>query len=291
MKYRKGIILAGGLGTRMYPVTNGISKQLLPVFDKPMIYYPLSVLMLSGIKDILIITNPQDMSQFQRVLGDGNQWGIRLSYKAQLAPEGLAHAFILAESFLDGHPSALILGDNLFFGHDLMRILQSAMSTEKGASILGYHVSNPKDYGVVSYNADGEVTGIVEKPETPPSNIAITGLYFVDCTASDRAKLVKPSHRGELEITSLLESYLEDKSLKLTQLGRGIAWLDTGTHNSLLDAANFVRTLTEKQGLQVGSPDEVAYRLGYINKAQLIENANKFSKSQYGEYLNRLSEM
>ena len=235
---RKGIILAGGLGTRMYPVTNGISKQLLPVFDKPMIYYPLSVLMLSGIKDIFIITNPHDVSQFQRVLGDGTQWGIKIRYKAQLTPEGLAHAFILAESFLDGYPSALILGDNLFFGHDLRRILQSAMSTECGASILGYHVSNPKDYGVVSYNANGEVTGIIEKPEIPPSNIAITGLYFIDSTAPERAKSIKPSHRGELEITSLLESYLKDESLLLTQLSKGIAWLDTGTHNSLPDTGN-----------------------------------------------------
>ena len=291
MGYRKGIILAGGLGTRMYPVTNGVSKQLLPVFDKPMIYYPLSVLMLSGIKDILIITNPQDVSQFQRVLGDGNQWGIKLCYKAQLAPEGLAHAFILAESFLDGHPSALILGDNLFFGHDLRRILKSAMSTEYGASILGYHVSNPKDYGIVSYNSNGEVTGIIEKPTIPPSNIAITGLYFVDSTAPERAKSIKPSHRGELEITSLLEGYLKDESLLLTELGRGIAWLDTGTHNSLLDAGNFVRTLTEKQGLQVGSPDEVAFRLGYINEAQLVETAEKYSKSQYGQYLIKLSEL
>jgi glucose-1-phosphate thymidylyltransferase len=288
MMQRKGIILAGGSGTRLYPLTVGISKQLLPIYDKPMIYYPLTVLMLAGIKEILIITTPHDQSQFKSILGDGSQWGIKLSYKEQVNPNGLAEAFILAEGFLDGAPSALILGDNIFFGHGLSDILKIANNKEHGATVFGYHVSDPKRYGVVSFDASGFVKSIIEKPEKPESNFAITGLYFVDETAPERAKKVNVSNRGELEITSLLESYLVEDKLSVEQMERGFAWLDTGTHTSLLDAGNFVKTLTERQGLQVGSPDEVAFNLGWISSIKLRKTAEKFSKSVYGEYLNKL---
>ena len=288
MTERKGIILAGGSGTRLYPLTLAVSKQLLPIYDKPMIYYPLTVLMLTGIRDILIITTPEDQAQFQHLLGDGSQWGINLSYKIQPNPEGLPQAFILAEKFLAGAPSAMVLGDNIFFGHGLHTVLAAADAQSSGATIFGYHVSDPKRYGVVDFDDDGTVRGIIEKPEIPPSNYAVTGLYFVDGTASERAKSVEPSARGELEITSLLETYLQDGNLRVETIGRGFAWLDTGTHASLLDASNFVRTLTERQGLQVGSPDEVAYQRKWVTKEQIIARSEKFGKNAYGNYLGRL---
>ena len=288
MTLRKGIILAGGSGTRLYPLTIGLSKQLLPVYDKPMIYYPLSVLMLANIRDILIITTEEDQAQFKNALGDGSQWGVTLSYEIQPSPDGLAQAFILAEDFLNGAPSALILGDNIFFGHGLPEVLKHADTCEKGATVFGYHVTDPERYGVVGFDESGRVTSIIEKPQDPPSNYAVTGLYFVDETAPSRAKRLSPSARGELEITDLLNSYLKDGDLQVEQMGRGFAWLDTGTHNSLLDAGNFVRTLTERQGLQVGSPDEIAYNQRWISKEQLTETANKFGKSLYGSYLSKL---
>ena len=285
MTERKGIILAGGSGTRLYPLTTGVSKQLLPVYDKPMIYYPLTVLMLAGIREILIISTPVDLPQYKRVLGDGGQWGIALSYKEQLSPDGLAQAFILAEDFLDGAPSALILGDNIFFGHGLPVVLAAADAKQKGATVFGYHVNDPARYGVVGFDSTGKVNSIIEKPERPASNYAVTGLYFVDGTAPAKAKRVKPSARGELEITSLLESYLKEKNLTVEKMGRGFAWLDTGTHSSLLDAGNFVRTITERQGLQVGSPDEVAYQMRWITAGDLKNTAVKFGKNKYGDYL------
>ena len=285
MTLRKGIILAGGSGTRFYPLTIGLSKQLLPVYDKPMIYYPLSVLMLANIRDILIITTTEDQAQFKNALGDGSQWGVTLSYEIQPNPDGLAQAFVLAEDFLNGAPSALILGDNIFFGHGLPEVLKHADTCEKGATVFGYHVTDPERYGVVGFDGSGRVTSIIEKPQDPASNYAVTGLYFVDETAPPRARRLSPSARGELEITDLLNSYLKDGDLQVEQMGRGFAWLDTGTHNSLLDAGNFVRTFTERQGLQVGSPDEIAYNQGWISKEQLTETANKFGKSLYGSYL------
>jgi glucose-1-phosphate thymidylyltransferase len=285
MTQRKGIILAGGSGTRLYPLTMAVSKQLLPIYDKPMIYYPLTVLMLAEIRHILIITTPQDQDQFQRLLGDGSQWGIHLEYKVQPSPDGLAQAFILAEDFLDGAPSAMVLGDNIFFGHGLPEVLAAADAQTDGATVFGYHVSDPESYGVVTFDENGTVQSIVEKPETPQSNYAVTGLYFVDGSAPKRAKQVKPSARGELEITSLLGTYLADGILSVEKMGRGYAWLDTGTHASLLDASNFVRTLTERQGLQVGSPDEIAYNLQWITKEKLLERTKIFEKNKYGEYL------
>ncbi len=289
MTKRKGIILAGGSGTRLYPLTIGVSKQLLPIYDKPMIYYPLTVLMLAGIQEILIITNPECQNQYKRVLGDGSQWGIQLSYEVQPSPDGLAQAFILGEEFLDGSPSALILGDNIFFGHALPEVFLSVDQKKTGATIFGYYVSDPNRYGVIGFDDAGNVNSIVEKPQSPASNYAVTGLYFVDGTAPERAKKVTPSERGELEITTLLESYLKEGALTVKKIGRGFAWLDTGTHNALLDAGSFVKTLTERQGLQVGSPDEVAFRLGWITKIQLEETAKKFEKTHYGDYLKALS--
>ena len=288
MTLRKGIILAGGSGTRLYPLTIGLSKQLLPVYDKPMIYYPLSVLMLANIRDILIITTAEDQAQFKNALGDGSQWGVTLSYEIQPSPDGLAQAFILAADFLNCAPSALILGDNIFFGHGLPEVLKHADTCEKGATVFGYHVTDPERYGVVGFDESGRVTSIIEKPQDPPSNYAVIGLYFVDETAPSRTKRLSPSARGELEITDLLNSYLKDGDLQVEQMGRGFAWLDTGTHNSLLDAGNFVRTLTERQGLQVGSPDEIAYNQRWISKEQLTETANKIGKSLYGSYLSKL---
>lgn len=279
MTQRKGIILAGGSGTRLYPLTMAVSKQLLPIYDKPMIYYPLTVLMLAGIREIMIITTPQDQDQFQRLLGDGSQWGIRLEYKVQPSPDGLAQAFILAEDFLDGAPSAMVLGDNIFFGHGLPQVLAAADAQETGATVFGYHVSDPERYGVVDFDYDGTVKSIIEKPTKPPSNYAVTGLYFVDETAPERAKRVTPSARGELEITSLLETYLHDGALRIEKMGRGYAWLDTGTHASLLEAGNFIRTLTERQGLQIGSPDEVAYQHQWITSDQILERAQTFEKT------------
>ena len=285
MTQRKGIILAGGSGTRLYPITIGVSKQLLPVYDKPMIYYPLTVLMLAGITQILIITTPQDKEQFQRALGDGSQWGISLEYITQATPDGLAQAFILGEKFLSGRPSVLILGDNIFFGHGLPELLKDADQFSEGATVFAYRVSDPERYGVVDYNADGTVNSIIEKPLTPPSNYAVTGLYFVDGTAPGRAKKLKPSARGELEISSLLESYLRDDALSVKRMGRGYSWFDTGTHSSLLDAGNFVRTVTERQGQQVGSPDEVAFETGLISSDRLNARAKQFGKNNYGKYL------
>jgi len=288
MTKRKGIILAGGSGTRLYPLTMAVSKQLLPIYDKPMIYYPLTVLMLAGIREIMIITTPQDQGQFKRLLGDGSQWGIRLEYKIQPSPDGLAQAFILAEDFLDGAPSAMVLGDNIFFGHGLPQVLAAADAQENGATVFGYHVSDPERYGVVDFDADGTVKTIIEKPEVPPSTYAVTGLYFVDGSAPERAKQVTPSARGELEITSLLESYLVDGTLRVEKMGRGYAWLDTGTHASLLDASNFVRTLTERQGLQVGSPDEIAFNMQWIGKEQLERNIKNLGINEYSKYLGKL---
>ena len=288
MNKRKGIILAGGSGTRLYPLTVGVSKQLLPVYDKPMIYYPLTVLMLAGIKEILIITTPQDLDQFKRVLNDGSQWGIKLSYIVQPSPDGIAQAFVLAEDFLDGAASALILGDNIFFGHGLPQLLATAAVKPTGATIFGYHVNDPERYGVVGFDDAGKVNSITEKPLNPTSNYAVTGLYFMDSTAPLRAKNVKPSDRGELEITSLLEDYLIEDCLNVEKMGRGYAWLDTGTHSSLLDAANFVKTLTVRQGLQIGSPDEVAYQQNLISDDELLMQASKFKNNEYGQYLMKL---
>lgn len=289
MTQRKGIILAGGSGTRLYPLTIGVSKQLLPVYDKPMIYYPLTVLMLAGIREILIITTPDDLPQYQRVLNDGSQWGITLRYTKQPRPDGLAQAFILAENFLNGAPSALILGDNIFFGHRLPEVLATADAKLVGATVFGYHVNDPERYGVVGFDSAGGIKSIIEKPASPASNYAVTGLYFVDGTAPLRAKNIKPSVRGELEITSLLGDYLAEDRLTVEKMGRGYAWLDTGTHSSLIDAGNFVRTLTERQGLQVGSPDEVAFKLGWISRENLITTSQKFGKNKYGEYLAALA--
>ena len=288
MTERKGIILAGGSGTRLYPLTIGVSKQLLPVYDKPMIYYPLTVLMLAGIGEILIISTPDDLSQYKRVLGNGSQWGISLSYVEQPSPDGLAQAFILAEDFLDGAQSALILGDNIFFGHGLPEVLAAADAKQTGATVFGYHVNDPERYGVVGFDNTGKVNSIIEKPVQPASNYAVTGLYFVDNTAPERAKKIQPSARGELEITSLLETYLGESNLTVEKMGRGFAWLDTGTHGSLLDAGNFVKTITERQGLQIGSPDEVAYKLKWINDVELKANIADYGKSAYAEYLRKL---
>ena len=288
MTQRKGIILAGGSGTRLYPITMAVSKQLLPVYDKPMIYYPLSVLMLSGIREIAVITTPQDQDQFKRLLGDGSQWGINLTYITQPSPDGLAQAFILAEEFLAGAPSVLVLGDNIFFGHGLPELLQAADAHEHGATVFGYHVADPERYGVVDFDIDGTVRGIVEKPEVPPSNHAVTGLYFVDGSVPERARQVVPSARGELEITTLLEMYLRDGLLKVQRMGRGFAWLDTGTHGSLLDAGNLVRTLELRQGMQSGSPEEIAFAQGWIDRSQLSDLAEVLDKNRYGKYLKGL---
>lgn len=288
MTQRKGIILAGGSGTRLYPITMGVSKQLLPLYDKPMIYYPITVLMLAGIREIAIITTPEDQSQFQRLLGDGGQWGLRFEWIVQPSPDGLAQAYLLAKDFLDGAPSAMVLGDNIFFGHGLPVLLQAADQRQTGGTVFGYRVSDPERYGVVGFDPDGKAVQIVEKPKVPPSDYAVTGLYFLDGTAPQRAAQVKPSDRGELEITSLLESYLADGSLTVERMGRGFAWLDTGTHASLLDAGNFVRTLENRQGLQTGCPEEIAYDAGWISADDLRARAAKFSKNAYGDYLLRL---
>ena len=288
MTKRKGILLAGGSGTRLYPATIGVSKQLLPIYDKPMVYYPLSVLMLAGIREIAVITTPVDQAQFKRVLGDGSQWGISITFIEQPSPDGLAQAFILAEEFLDGAPCAMILGDNIFFGHGMRETLAEADSYEDGACVFGYHVADPERYGVVEFDDNGQVVSIIEKPEKPASNYAVTGLYFVDGSAPARAKKVKPSGRGELEITSLLEDYLSDDKLSVKKMGRGYAWLDTGTHGSLLDAGNFVRTLAKRQGMQSGSPEEIAFENEWITRDELQLLAAKFHKSDYGQYLKQL---
>ena len=288
MTSRKGIILAGGTGSRLWPITQGVSKQLLPIHDKPMIYYPLSVLMLSGIRDIAIITTPEDQRQFINLLGDGAQWGLNFTYIVQPSPDGLAQAFILAEDFLAGQPAALVLGDNIFFGHGLPDQLMAADRRSSGGTVFGYQVADPERYGVVGFDKSGAAISIIEKPDKPASNYAVTGLYFLDGTAPARAKTIKPSARGELEITSLLEHYLHDGELAVERMGRGYAWLDTGTHGSLLDAGNFVRTLQKRQGLQVGSPDEIAFVQKWISAEQLAVRANLFSKNDYGKSLSRL---
>lgn len=288
MTQRKGIILAGGSGTRLYPITMGVSKQLLPIYDKPMIYYPITVLMLAGIRDIAIITTPEDQAQFQRLLGDGGQWGLRFEWIVQASPDGLAQAYLLAEDFLAGAPSAMVLGDNIFFGHGLPALLKSADQRTVGGTVFGYRVSDPERYGVVGFDGDGRAVEIVEKPKVPPSSYAVTGLYFLDATAPRRAAQVRPSERGELEITTLLESYLSEGSLTVERMGRGFAWLDTGTHGSLLDAGNFVRTLENRQGLQTGCPEEIAYDAGWISADDLRARAAKFAKNAYGDYLLRL---
>ncbi|MCK0141254.1 glucose-1-phosphate thymidylyltransferase RfbA [Aliiroseovarius sp. F20344] len=285
---RKGIILAGGSGTRLYPITIGISKQLLPIYDKPMIYYPLSVLMLAGIREIAMITTPQDQEQFKRTLGDGSQWGVSLTYIVQPSPDGLAQAYLLAEEFLDGAPSAMVLGDNIFFGHGLPDLLGEADQRTDGGTVFGYHVADPERYGVVSFDENGVAQQIIEKPAVPPSRYAVTGLYFLDGEAPRLAREVQPSERGELEITTLLEMYLNAGKLDVQRMGRGYAWLDTGTHASLLDAGNFVRTLERRQGLQTGCLDEIAYLSGWITADQLSERAGTFEKNDYGTYLKGL---
>ncbi|MXQ06425.1 glucose-1-phosphate thymidylyltransferase RfbA [Alphaproteobacteria bacterium GH1-50] len=288
MTNRKGIILAGGSGTRLYPLTIGVSKQLLPIYDKPMIYYPLSVLMLSGIREIAVITTPEDQSQFQRLMGDGSQWGLSFEWIIQPSPDGLAQAYLLARDFLDGAPSAMVLGDNIFFGHGLPNLLARADAIGEGGTVFGYRVADPERYGVLDYDGD-RVTRIIEKPADPPSNYAVTGLYFLDGTAPERAAQVSPSPRGELEIVDLLASYLEDGSLTVERMGRGYAWLDTGTHGSLLDAGNFVRTLSARQGLQTGSPEEIAFEAGWISRDDLLAAAEPLGKNAYGAYLRMIA--
>jgi glucose-1-phosphate thymidylyltransferase len=284
----KGIILAGGSGTRLYPITRGISKQLLPIFDKPMIYYPMSTLMLAGIRDVLVITTPDDRAQFERLLGDGSQWGIRLCYAIQPKPEGLAQAFLIGADFIGENAVSLVLGDNIFFGHGLPEMLAAASARNTGATVFAYQVRDPERYGVVSFDEHGQATGIVEKPKGPASNWAITGLYFYDNNVVRYASEVRPSNRGELEITDLNMRYLRAGALEVARMGRGFAWLDTGTFESLIDAASFVQTIEQRQGMKIACPEEIAYRMGFITRTQLQDLAHSLMKNGYGEYLARL---